>query len=219
MKNKILKETILILISIIPIIYILLVWDSLPNEIATHFDLKGNANGFTKKSNILLIVSSIMLFSYLTLSFIQKLDPKNQIKLMGNKLYKIKLLVILFMSLIFTFIIYKATNENVNDKFLLIVFALFFIIMGNYMQTVKPNFFIGIRTPWTLQSDVVWKKTHKIAGVLMMITGLLSIVFIFILPINIARQLVIISFIVSLIIPYIYSFFLFQKEQKRLSNS
>jgi len=160
-----------------------------------------------------------MLFSYLTLSFIQKLDPKNQIKLMGNKLYKIKLLVILFMSLIFTFIIYKATNENVNDKFLLIVFALFFIIMGNYMQTVKPNFFIGIRTPWTLQSDVVWKKTHKIAGVLMMITGLLSIVFVFILPINIARQLVIISFIVSLIIPYIYSFFLFQKEQKRLSNS
>ncbi|GGF61060.1 SdpI family protein [Alteromonas lipolytica] len=76
-----------------------------------------------------------------------------------------------------------------------------FMIMGNYFGKVRSNFFIGIKTPWTLCSDVVWQKTHRLAGKLTLAAGLLTSVLVWVLPTNLAGLLVAGLLVPSLLIP------------------
>jgi len=155
MKNKLIKELLLITIPIIPIVYLYLVWDKLPIEIPTHFNLEGKADGFTNKDSFVWVLSGLLAFTYLLMKFLPKIDPKNQIEQMGSKYFKIKLLLLSFITAIFCHIIYMAINPNASSSFIVLILALFFVVMGNFMQTIKPNYFLGMRTPWTLQSETV----------------------------------------------------------------
>ena len=211
MKNTWTKELILIIITILPIVYVLLVWDALPETIATHFDFEGNANGFTKKSHIVWLISGVMIFSYVLMKYLPKIDPKNKIENMGKKYFKIKLLLISLLSSVFSFVIYIAINENANSKIFILILGSFLIVMGNFMQTIKPNYFLGMRTPWTLQSEVVWKKTHKIAGKIMIITGLIFAISFFVTSGRKLEIIIILSLILTIVIPFVYSYVIFKK--------
>lgn len=211
MKNTWIKELILIIITILPIVYALLVWNTLPETIATHFDIEGNANGFTKKSHIVWLISGVMIFSYVLMKYLPKIDPKNKIENMGKKYFKIKLLLISLLSSVFSFVIYIAINENANSKIFILILGSFLIVMGNFMQTIKPNYFLGMRTPWTLQSEVVWKKTHKIAGKIMIITGLIFAISFFVTSGRKLEIIIILSLILTIVIPFVYSYVIFKK--------
>lgn len=214
MKNNWIKELILILLTITPTTYLFFIWQKLPLQIATHFDLEGNANGFTSKSNMIWILSAIMIGIYLLLQFLPKLDPKNQIEYMGKKYFQLKLLLMSLMSGMFTYIIYMAANKDANSSFIFIFLAVFFIIMGNLMQTIKPNYFIGMRTPWTLQSETVWRKTHKLSGILMIFTGFILIIAFFLISGKMRNLVFMPLMIFSILIPYLYSYVLYKKEVK-----
>lgn len=84
--------------------------------------------------------------------------------------------------------------------------------MGNYMPSFKPNYFIGIRNPWTLEHEEVWKKTHKVGGYCSLLGGLMLISMALIINENmdITYPILISVFIIS-IIPTIYSYWYFQK--------
>lgn len=89
--------------------------------------------------------------------------------------------------------------------------GLLYVILGNYMKTIKTNYFIGIRTPWTLENDIVWKKTHKLAGKYWFIGGLLVILLGFILePKPNMVSFIIITTIIT-IIPVVYSYVIFKQ--------
>ncbi|MEC8832569.1 MAG: SdpI family protein, partial [Bacteroidota bacterium] len=86
-----------------------------------------------------------------------------------------------------------------------------FIIFGNYFKTIKANYFIGIRTPWTLENESVWKETHKLGGKIWFAGGLLIILssLIFNEKINIIIYMSCIAIMV--LVPVIYSYLLFKK--------
>jgi len=87
-----------------------------------------------------------------------------------------------------------------------------YAILGNYFQTLKPNYFIGIRTPWTLENEQIWKKTHRLAGRLWIAGGLLTIIISFLINSNLV--LVIFFGIITTIIvlvPIVFSYTEFQK--------
>jgi uncharacterized membrane protein len=91
-------------------------------------------------------------------------------------------------------------------------------MLGNYFQTVRPNYFIGIRTPWTLENEQTWKKTHRLGGRLWMAGGILIVFISFIIRSNNALAItfaIILS--VMVIVPIVYSYIEFQKE-KKMSN-
>ena len=83
---------------------------------------------------------------------------------MGNKLNYLRFALSLFMSAIAVFIIYSVQQSQSKPTFIFILIGLLFTILGNYFKTIKPNYFIGIRTPWTLENEDVWKKTHLLGG-------------------------------------------------------
>jgi uncharacterized membrane protein len=84
---------------------------------------------------------------------------------MGNKLQTIKLLLTTFMSILALFILNTAKNESfANPNYIVLLIGVLYLVFGNYFKTIKANYFIGIRTPWTLENETVWKETHKLGG-------------------------------------------------------
>lgn len=96
---------------------------------------------------------------------------------MGNKWLYLRLAITAFMTILSCGIIYITTHTaQISSHGISWVYALIgilFIVMGNYLPATKPNYFVGIRTPWTLESDLVWRKTHRLGGKLFIINGVL----------------------------------------------
>ncbi len=123
------------------------------------------------------------------------------------------------MSILAGGIIYASkTGEFFHPKFILLTIGGLFIVLGNYMKTIKPNYFIGIRTPWTLENEEVWKKTHRMASYLWFWGGLAMIVSILLLPPNTGTYLFMVIVSMISIIPIIYSYKIFKKIQKGVPN-
>ena len=172
--NRFLKEVILLIICTLPIAYLAFMWDSLPAEVPVHFNLAGDADGYSSKSGALYLILGINLGVYLLMLLIPKLDPKEKVMNMGGKYFSLRLIMQLFLAAISFYIVYSANQgEMTNPNTLMIIIGISFALLGNYFQVLRQNYFIGIRTPWTLENEEVWNKTHKIGGYLWVIGGIL----------------------------------------------
>jgi uncharacterized membrane protein len=201
------REIIIWIIIIIPIAYLGLSWGQLPNRIPIHFNVAGKANGWGSKSALVGIVFGMTVVMNLLLLFIPKFDPKGKIEHMGRKYFQMRLFIVLFLAALATFVVYHAqTREALNPSVMLMVIGGMFVVLGNYFPALKPNYFIGLRTPWTLESELVWKKTHRLAGWFWVIGGILIIVT-SLLPYDTWRMYIFEGTIFSItLIPAIYSF-------------
>src|ERR1035438_700097 len=160
------KEAIIWLVLLSPFLYALLVWHKIPVMVPTHFDTNGAPDDYSSKPFALIFMPAMNIVIYFVLLFIPRIDPrKKNYAFFGSSYQNIRLLVHLFLAGLFIFITQTTAGGQrlqVNGLFSGILF--FLALLGNYMRTVRSNFFIGIRTPWTLSNDVVWRKTHELAG-------------------------------------------------------
>jgi uncharacterized membrane protein len=209
------KEILLWVIILIPLAYLAWAWNDLPERVPVHFNLKGDADGWAGKTALIFIVLGITALLNLILLALPYIDPKRKLAHMGSKYHQLRFLLVVFMSALAVFIIHNALNPDafrLNILFMLI--GGLFIALGNYFQAVKPNYFIGIRTPWTLESEQVWRKTHRLGGILWIAGGLLLIVLAF-LPESGLQQLLYIAVIaLTVLFPVAYSFVEYRKEQR-----
>ena len=206
------REIPLIIIVLIPFIYLAYIWNSLPETVPTHWNYKGEIDAWGKKSSLILIMFLLPVLTYVLFSIIPFIDPKKKIQAMGNKYHNLKFLMTLFMSALAIFIIYSVKEQSItNPAFIILAIGLLYIILGNYMKTLKANYFIGIRTPWTLENETVWKKTHALAGKLWFIGGLAIIISSLTTNKNFNSIFFISITIIIAVIPLIYSFLEFNK--------
>jgi len=207
------KNIIPFILCIIPLIYVFSIYNSLPETIPIHFNGKGDADDFGNK-NFIFLGGFMPLFVWIVMLFAKKFDTKNRLSEMGSKFDNFLIGNILIMSLIGIIMVWSMSHGGVKFemRWLLIVIGGLFILMGNYMPSFKPNYFIGIRNAWTLENEEVWKKTHKLGGYCSLVGGLLLICIALIMNENmsITYPILISTFIVS-IIPTIYSYWYFQK--------
>ncbi len=212
------KELPLIAIVLLPFIYLVYLWNDLPSKVPMHWDLKGDIDRYGGKSELIIIPFLLPLLVYIIFLVVPKIDPKNKLNKMGNKLQILKFLMTTFMSLLALFIIYSAKNQSItNPNYMVLIIGLLYLILGNYFKTIKANYFIGIRTPWTLENETVWKETHKLGGKLWFIGGLILILSSLLLEKQTNFTLFIIVTAIISIIPVVYSYLKFQnvKKQKR----
>lgn len=212
---KLRNELPLISIALLPIIYLAFIWNQLPDKVPLHWNVKGEIDWYGDKTDLLLISIFLPLLTYLIFLVIPIIDPKNKIKNMGNKFQTIKVLLTSFISILTLFIIYSAkAQDSTNINYLVLLIGTLYIFMGNYFKTIRANYFLGIRTPWTLESEFVWKETHKFGGVLWLIGGFLVVIssLIFESQTNFTIFIVITGIIAF--VPIIYSYFIFQKEKR-----
>ncbi|MEO5776418.1 MAG: SdpI family protein [Flavobacterium sp.] len=208
--EKFKKEIPFISIALLPFIYLAYIWNRLPEKVPMHWNASGEIDDYGNKKELFFMLLLVVGLPYLILLVIPNIDPKQKLKTMGNKLNNLRFILSLFMSALAIFILYSAQQQTSNPGLILAIVGLLFAFLGNYFKTIKPNYFIGIRTPWTLENEEVWKKTHLLAGKMWFVGGLLmAMTFVLPEPLNIYTFLGITG-IIS-VIPIIYSYLEFKK--------
>ncbi len=164
---------ILLLTSFLIGIYL---YPQMPDTIASHWNARGEADGYMGKFWALFLIPIIATIILPLLIFIPRLDPLKANIAKFRKEYD----RFIFMITFFLFYLYILTLLwNLNIRFNLIqalapAFSVLFYYTGILIEKTKRNWFIGIRTPWTLSSDRVWEKTHKLGGKLFRIAGIIA---------------------------------------------
>ncbi|WP_310876755.1 SdpI family protein [Priestia megaterium] len=185
----------------------------LPATMPIHWGANGEADGFATKINAMILTVGIMVLIYFIIAFVPRIDPRKENYKYFSKTYNILLNAVL---LLFFFVnmstILQGLGYNVPMSYIAPIMAgLVFIIIGNYLQRVRSNYFMGIRTPWTLSNENVWKKTHRLSGKLFFIGGLLILISAF-LPDGYKSVIMWGSIVLCVAIPYLYSYLAYKKE-------
>ena len=215
--NKFLNRTVWIVV-LIPVIYMALVWNSLPDKIATHFDLHGNADKFDTKNEFLwflMLMAVISIIIYLLLTNIWRIDPKKYAAENKDRLQKIAFAVVVLLAVIGCVVIYIGTQGalKLNLRFFFALIGIFWAVIANYMNNLKPNYFAGFRLPWTLENEENWKRTHHLASKLWFAGGLL-IAAICIFTSTTVSIIAIFSILLTItVIPIVYSYRFYRKQK------
>jgi uncharacterized membrane protein len=165
MNEKIKNELPLIAIVLIPFLYLGYIWSGLPEQIPMHWNASGAIDQYGNKYSALLIPFLLPVLTYGIFLIVPLIDPKKKINGQDLKFRQFKFTITLLMSVLALVILYAINHPDFkinNIAFFLVGFL--FIAFGNFFSTIKPNYFIGIRTPWTLQNEQVWKSTHRVAS-------------------------------------------------------
>ncbi|HIP49054.1 MAG TPA: DUF1648 domain-containing protein [Lutibacter sp.] len=214
MKFNLKKELPVLAIVAIPFIYLAYVWNSLPEKVPMHWNIKGEIDRWGEKEELILIPFLLPLLVYLIFLVVPFIDPKKQLNKMGSKYQSLKLIFTLLMSLLAVFIIYTAKESTFsNPNYIFILIGILFIVLGNFFQTIKPNYFIGIKTPWTLENEDIWKKTHLLGGKMWFVGGLVIILTSLVLKNELAFVFFITITLALAFIPILYSYLLYKKGE------
>ena len=212
------KELPLLCIVVLPFLYLAYIYADLPATVPTHWNAAGEIDDWGSKEILWIIPFATGFLGYVLLSIVPKIDPKKQIKLMGAKFYQLKFIFVLFLAALGLYILYATKQQSMsNPNILFILIGVFFTALGNYLPSVKPNYFVGLRTPWTLESATVWKRTHRLAGKLWVLGGIVVILASLLLPQP--QNLVIFFVIIGIItlIPLVYSYIWYKQEKTEIA--
>ena len=208
MKND--KKTLVLttLVCLLPFVAGALVYHRLPETVATHFGLDGTVNGWSSRAFAVFGLPAIMLGMNFLLYFALNADPKRQN--MSPALKTIAYWSVPFISLLCSGItLSMALGYPVKIQVILpILMGVLFILIGNYLPKTKQSYTMGIRVPWTLASEENWNRTHRLAGFLWVLGGLVFILTgIFGWP----PAAYLVPLLVVTLVPIVYSYILYRR--------
>lgn len=205
--------------EIAPIIFIIIAfvlgiyfYQNFPEQVPTHWNAKGEINGYSGKGLAAFLMPVMMTFSYLLLLFLPSIDPKkDRYKDFTKTYHTIKAVTIGSFLFIHFYLGLAGFNDIKIDKIMPSMIGILFMVIGNYMPKIKQNWFMGIRTPWTLSNETVWQKTHILGGKIFMLSGFIIFVSSFINSGPYVFQVLIGAAVVASLIPLIYSYLIYKK--------
>jgi len=206
------KAAIIIILAVFALSFYL--YPNLPDKIPTHWNGAGEIDGWGAPWTIFLLPITAVLTYALFLIMPSIAVFRKNIKSFKH-FNSMKLVIVLFFALIYAFTLLPVFNYDINITQLIFpTISIFLIYFGVVIPTIERNFFIGIRTPWTLASDHVWKKTHQLGGKLFIIAGIIMFFFIFV-PYKIFIWLLLIKIFALIFLLFTYSYIIWKKEGKK----
>ncbi len=202
----------LILIAFAAGIYL---YEELPDPMPSHWNASGEVDGYMDKDTALFLMPGISLLVFALFLLIPKIDPlKKNIEKFRDYFDWFILIIIAFLVYIYFATIAWALGYQFSmNAAILPPLALLFYFAGILCEKSRRNWFIGIRTPWTLTNDVVWRKTNDLGGKLFKVLALVLLVSL-LLPAEFFLYIIILVILVALS-PIVYSYFEFQKLTKK----
>ena len=212
-----LVNLLIVILAVSPLAFLAYIWNKLPEIVPVHYDIHFNPDKMDNKNMLWLvngILSLVSLITYFLLLNLHRIDPKRRRQAPSISFKRIAVVVVVFITTL-NFLILLSINNNIklSQKLLFILLGLLIAVMGNYMNNLKPNYFAGIRLPWTLSSDYNWRKTHQLAGKLWFWGGLLLVIITLLIPPVYSVQTFFGMLGILIIIPIIYSYRLFKQEK------
>jgi uncharacterized membrane protein len=197
---------------------LLSVWayPQLPPRIATHWNIAGQPNGYSSRAFAALLLPLMILGVALLFQVLPKLDPRrdNYAKF-ADTYWLLANSATVFLLAVHGVVIAHGLGRPVSVQRLMpIALGLLFVVVGTYLTRVEPNWFVGIRTPWTLSSEAVWRKTHRTAGRVFVVGGF-AVIAESLLPPLISGLAVAGTLLVLAVAPIVQSYVLWRREQHR----
>lgn len=199
---------------------ILVVWgfglfnySAFPQQIPSHWNLQGQVDGTTSRFWGVGIMPLLPLAIYVLMTYLPKLDPKkaNYEKFTGPY-YTIRMAITLSLSALSFIVMLSALGYAIDvSLFVRILLSALFIVIGNYMGKVRHNYFLGYRTPWSLASEDIWNKTHRLGGKLQVAGGILALTSIF-LPTSLGATVFLFGLLGPVFLTFIYSYLLYKRQ-------
>lgn len=189
-------------------------WDRLPPHLATHWDIHGHINGYSSRAFGGLLAPGMMILLTLLFQALPALDPRraNYAKF-ADTYWIIANSVILFLAIVHVMVLaYGLGYPVAMTRVLPLGLAVLFIALGNVLPRVEPNWFVGIRTPWTLSSDTVWRKTHRTGGWVFLLCGC-ALLIEGVTPLGNSLPLMVATIVAAVLVPVIQSYVLWKGEQ------
>lgn len=216
MKLKSLAWVILLVMVALPFAYAWHLYPYLPDQIPTHFGANGQPDQYGSRESIFIvpaILSVVSVLVFLLMTNIHRIDPKRYQQATDNALFlQFALFVVLFLSLLSIVIIYVSSHPGKGiEKLMLPLLGGFFAGMGRFMPRFQPNYFAGLRLPWTLDNENNWKATHLLAGKVWTVGGIVIALLSILTSGPVAVALFMGGLFIMVIIPVIYSYNLFRK--------
>jgi len=200
------KKYIPLLFIIISFFAALFVWPMMPDLLASHWGVFGQVDGYMTKFWGLFFMPFLSVILYVLFLFLPKLDPyKKNFTEFQNHYDNFMIVIFGFFTYIYLLTIFWNLNYHFNMvQFLSPAFSILFYFTGDLISKTKQNWFVGIRTPWTMSSPIVWQKTHAIGSKLFKLVALFSFFGLF-FP-NQAFYLLFIPIIFTVIFVFVYSY-------------
>lgn len=187
----------------------------MPETIPTHFDINGNVDGYGSRYTF-LIFAFLIIGTYYGMLLDKKIDPRKRRKANRSQIfdtfrYGLTFFFILMGGYFACMIYYPDMMKKVSIAFII---GIMFIGIGNYLPRVPQNYTLGIKTPWTLDNEIVWIKTHRFGGYGFVVGGILTIISAFMGNVISFIVLMVTAIGVSLLC-LVYSYYLYKQEEKK----
>ena len=200
-------------ITLVPIVLGLILWNRLPDQLPTHFGVDGAADGWSGKGFAVFGIPLMMLGFHIVIFFATRLDKQNR----GHNEKVMNLVGLIFpvMSIVNSVIIYTHAMElELNLSMVLFpMLGLLFIVIGNWLPKIKQNSTLGIKIKWTLYNEENWNRTHRVAGFVWVIGGVIFCLMGFV-PEKTLLFLLPLQIILLACVPMVYSWQLAKKQQR-----
>ena len=208
------KNKWILYLGIVSFLGTFLIYKRLPEQIPIHWGINGEVDNYG--SRMMALVTGIMPVGlYLLMLYLPKIDPRRENYAKHSGAYGVmQMSIVLFFIVIHWAIMYFSLGNTFNiGRLVTIGIGILFIIIGNYMSQIRHNYFIGIKTPWTLASEYVWKKTHRLGGIVFIISGILMGLSTFI-DYKFSGTIIVVLIIGMITGLYLYSYLVFNKNER-----
>jgi len=203
-----------LLIVVAQVIVAIMSYPLLPAQVPSHWNAAGQIDGYLPKWANAVLFPAISLFLFFILRFVTQVGPRlgyqNQ-RTANREVVNLILVGVLLLMLVIQMLVTAIGLGIRIDVVFVISLAVSILMMfiGNYLGKLRRNFWAGIRTPWTLASDVVWERTHRLGGWLFVLAGLIGVITSFFPPVRLWGLMV--PLLLSVVILVIYSYVAYQR--------
>lgn len=150
-------------------------WANVPDRIPVHWNIRGEVDGYGGRFTGLLLLPLVTLGMYALLLFLPRLDPGYaNYRAFAGAYNLIRISLVVFLAMLYCVTVLAALGNRIDvGTIVTLGVGGLLVVLGNVMGKIRPNWFVGVRTPWTLSSKLSWNKTHRLAGWMFVVMGVL----------------------------------------------
>jgi uncharacterized membrane protein len=191
-------------------------WSATPERVPVHFGLSGEADRIGGRFEGLLLLPLVALATYLLMRFAPRIDP-------GRANYErfwatytiIRTVVIAFLAAMYLLMVRSIQAGSSDTATIAMMMGALFMLLGAFMGKIRPNWFVGIRTPWTLSSRISWTRTHRLGGWLFVAAGAVTVALAVLLP-GAALLAGVAAILGAAITSFVYSYFVWRDDLNKI---
>lgn len=187
-------------------------YPSLPDEVPSHWNIDGDVDGYVSKPWGVIVLPLAAILVFVVMRLIPVISPKGyRTESFSNVMHIFQVAMVGFMSLVAIFALLAANGVDVPmNEVIFGSLGILFVVLGIYLGKIRKNFFLGIRTPWTLASDEVWEKTHRLGGRLLVLHGVILLSGV---VVRVPVALLVGMVVVIVLVPVGYSYWVYRRVE------